>query len=244
MRRSILSSRRPSVFPAFFMLLLALNRRSPIGYDRNGADGGPFVRAFVSDICTRSVRPARARHLLPTARRRRPKGASASTEGSVWTAPENFPFWGGRGRFRRPRRIFSPTSLRADDGDSDDGRAPDHTDDGKIPKPLARGREGNVDGDLSASAAAETSDDDDFIDPLLILPLATASAVLLLFLGVMYVEVTNPAMRFDVDLYMALDSVRELGDANGADPLEAQTILAYPKLSPAEQLVGALFRPQ
>ena len=83
-------------------------------------------------------------------------------------------------------------------------------------------------------------EDDSMIDPIIILPLATISAIALLGLGVLYTKVTNPVVDFDVDFYMALDGVRDIG---GADALDAGTISGFPKLSPAEQLVGALFGP-
>jgi hypothetical protein len=83
-------------------------------------------------------------------------------------------------------------------------------------------------------------EDDSMIDPIIILPLATISAIVLLGLGVLYTKVTNPVVDFDVDFYMALDGVRDIG---GADALDAGTISGFPKLSPAEQLVGALFGP-
>jgi len=77
------------------------------------------------------------------------------------------------------------------------------------------------------------------LDPIVILPITTAFTILLLGLGVLYIQFTNPIVDFDVDFYMALDSVR----GAGGDALNVDTVMGLPKLSPAEQLVGVLFGP-
>mmetsp|Transcript_21493 Transcript_21493/g.24702 ORF Transcript_21493/g.24702 Transcript_21493/m.24702 type:complete len:163 (-) Transcript_21493:69-557(-) len=46
----------------------------------------------------------------------------------------------------------------------------------------------------------------------------------------------NPMADFDVDFFMALDRVIQA-------PVPADDIIAFPRLSPAEELVGALFGP-
>lgn len=84
----------------------------------------------------------------------------------------------------------------------------------------------------------------------MILPIATLSTISLLFLGVVYTSMTNPVVDFDIDFYMALDGVKDingnyhLDDGTGTGSGSgAGTILGLPKLSAAEQLVGALFGP-
>lgn len=87
---------------------------------------------------------------------------------------------------------------------------------------------------------------EEFMDPIMILPIATISTIVLLVLGVAYTFMTNPVMEFDIDFFMALDGVRDSTaglSTGGMDSLDANTIVGLPKLSPAEQLVGALFGP-
>ncbi len=91
-----------------------------------------------------------------------------------------------------------------------------------------------------------SSHDDPIIDPILILPVTTLAAIAVLCIFVLYTNATNPVSEFDVDFYMALDGVRDLNRSaigGGADAMDADIISTLPKLSPAEQLVGALFGP-
>ena len=89
-------------------------------------------------------------------------------------------------------------------------------------------------------------DNEKGMDPIMILPIATLTAIGLLALGVLYTKMTNPMTDFDIDFYMAIDGVRDLNaNANGGiDALDADTIVGLPQLSPAEKLVGALFGPK
>lgn len=99
----------------------------------------------------------------------------------------------------------------------------------------------------------DNPEEKELIDPLLILPLATTGAILGLILFVLYTKFTNPSTDFDIDFYMALDDMTtNTASGNGGgggyygNPdgvMAADTILGLPKLSPAEQLVGALFGP-
>ncbi len=92
------------------------------------------------------------------------------------------------------------------------------------------------------------------IDPILILPVATLVSISLLLCFVLYTKLTNPVTDFDIDFYMALDDVQKsttTGGNGGGMMMSggdyvgggADTIVGLPKLSPAEQLVGALFGP-
>lgn len=83
-------------------------------------------------------------------------------------------------------------------------------------------------------------DDDTLLDPILILPIATTISCILLVAGVIYYKLTNPTVGFDLDFYMALDGV--IG-AQPPDSMTSDMIVGLPALSPAEQLVGALFGP-
>ncbi len=86
----------------------------------------------------------------------------------------------------------------------------------------------------------------EFIDPIMILPISTLVAIVLLGIGVLYTKLTNPVVDFDVDFYMAIDGVKDstLGLNSGdMDALYADTIVGLPQLSSAEKLVGALFGP-
>ena len=111
---------------------------------------------------------------------------------------------------------------------------------------------------LSNNNNNEENDNDakEFTDPLLILPLATSGAILGLILFVLYTKFTNPATDFDIDFYMALDDMTTntasgnggggIGGGYYGNPdgvMAADTILGLPKLSPAENIVGALFGP-
>lgn len=81
-------------------------------------------------------------------------------------------------------------------------------------------------------------DDHTTLDPIYILPITTAISCILLVAGVLCYKVTNPTVDFDLDFYMALDGVI------GASPdSRSEMIVGLPPLSPAEQLVGALFGP-
>ena len=91
----------------------------------------------------------------------------------------------------------------------------------------------------------DASSTEEFLDPIMILPIATLSAIAFLFLGVAYTLTTNPVVDFDIDFYMALDGLKDinhLDDGSGAGA-GSGTIVGLPKLSAAEQLVGALFGP-
>ena len=79
------------------------------------------------------------------------------------------------------------------------------------------------------------------LDPIYILPLAAVIGVLLLATMVVYIQSTRPMSGIDVDLYMAIDDT--LSRRNGGTMGDPESIVALPTLSPAEQLVGALFGP-
>merc|ERR1740139_352613 len=81
----------------------------------------------------------------------------------------------------------------------------------------------------------EEKNKDDSFDPILILPVSTIISCIFLFVGLLFYKSTNPTVEFDVDFYMAL---------NGAlRSSTSESIVGLPPLSPAEQLVGALFGP-
>lgn len=98
----------------------------------------------------------------------------------------------------------------------------------------------------SISLKMSNGDNEEGFDPIMILPIATLTAIGLLALGVLYTKMTHPVTDFDIDFYMAIDGVRDLNaNANGGiDALDADTIVGLPQLSPAEKLVGALFGPK
>ena len=50
---------------------------------------------------------------------------------------------------------------------------------------------------------------------------------------------TSPIDGFDIDMFMALKGIIDTTPMDGSDP----TIVELPSLSPAEQLVGAIFGP-
>ena len=104
--------------------------------------------------------------------------------------------------------------------------------------------------DASSNSDSNSNSTEEFLDPIMILPIATLSAIALLFLGVAYTFTTNPVVDFDIDFYMALDGLKDVnhlddgtgtGSGSGAG---SGTIVGLPKLSAAEQLVGALFGPK
>ena len=97
-----------------------------------------------------------------------------------------------------------------------------------------------------SSLKMSNGDNEEGMDPIKILPIATLTTIGLLALGVLYTKMTNPVTDFDIDFYMAVDGVRDLNvNANGGmDALDADTIVGLPQLSPAEKLVGALFGPK
>ena len=87
--------------------------------------------------------------------------------------------------------------------------------------------------------------DEPSFDPILILPIVTASIVTITCIITLYSQWTNhPFVEFDVDFYMALDKTLSGSNTGDQDALSADTILSLPQLSPAEQLVGALFGPK
>jgi len=91
---------------------------------------------------------------------------------------------------------------------------------------------------LDAKNKNNGPDDRTTLDPILILPITTAISCVLLVAGVLYYKANNPTVDFDLDFYMALDGVV------GASPeSRSEVIIGLPPLSPAEQLVGALFGP-
>ena len=80
------------------------------------------------------------------------------------------------------------------------------------------------------------------IDPILILPSLTLVGLALLASMVIYTNLSGPSSGLDVDLYMAIDGTLN-GNSVGGGPSQEESIFALPSLSPAEQLVGALFGP-
>lgn len=81
----------------------------------------------------------------------------------------------------------------------------------------------------------------DGIDPVIILPSITIACIAILILWVLNAKLSNPNAYFDVDFYMALDGI--IGNP-GSDTVDSpESIVGLPPLSPAEQLVGAIFGP-
>lgn len=84
--------------------------------------------------------------------------------------------------------------------------------------------------------------DKDNVDPIYILPsITTTFSLIFLILGLLFSSSNRNMVttrEFDVDFYMALDGT--LNSNNDGGDL---TINPLPPLSPAEQLVGALFGP-
>ena len=80
----------------------------------------------------------------------------------------------------------------------------------------------------------------DGVDPIIILPYITLACIAALIAGVFYAKANNPNTYFDIDFYMALDGVIGNTAATADSP---ESIVGLPPLSPAEQLVGALFGP-
>eukprot|EP00588_Corethron_pennatum_P029211 CAMPEP_0194323912 /NCGR_PEP_ID=MMETSP0171-20130528/26037_1 /TAXON_ID=218684 /ORGANISM="Corethron pennatum, Strain L29A3" /LENGTH=193 /DNA_ID=CAMNT_0039082661 /DNA_START=56 /DNA_END=637 /DNA_ORIENTATION=- len=70
-------------------------------------------------------------------------------------------------------------------------------------------------------------------------PIAAAVVVLVAFLLKFYLD---PSLRFDVDVYLALDGLT--GNGSSAPVSFGETILELPRLGPAERIVGAFFGPQ
>ena len=89
--------------------------------------------------------------------------------------------------------------------------------------------------DDSSSQTTTSSPNSDMFDPILILPSLTLVGLALLVSMVVYTNISRPNSGLDVDLYMAIDGTLK---ANSDE-----SIFALPPLSPAEQLVGALFGP-
>lgn len=105
-------------------------------------------------------------------------------------------------------------------------------------------RRGNMMIDMSNNESGDQ--EKEIIDPIMILPIVTLVAIALLGMGVLYTKLTNPVVDFDVDFYMAIDSVKDSTaglNSGGMDALDTDTIVGLPPLSPAEKLVGALFGP-
>lgn len=219
---------------------------SKIGFEWNGngadCNCGLFAHAIVSDTHlrpTRSMRLDRVHVLVHI--RKQTESQRSNIIASTYNLPKNIKSFGGRGNIHDPSRILRSTLLLASENqDLED--VSEHKLGAKVNGDPSDIRE------VEIIATANDYDDDNgdndtFIDPILILPLATTSAIILLGLGVLYTKATNPTMDFDIDFYMALDGVREFGSSSTDSLLDPDTISAYPKLSPAEQLVGALFGP-
>ena len=224
---------------------------SKIGFEWNGngadCDCGLFVHAIVSDT---HLRPTRSMRLdrVHVHIRAQTESQRSNIIASTYNLPNNIKSFGGRGNLHDPSRILRSTLLLVsenrdlEDVEILDSKSSEHKLGAKVNGDPSDIRE------VEIIATANDNDDDNgdndaLIDPILILPLATTLAIILLGLGVLYTKATNPTMDFDIDFYMALDGVREFGSSSTDSLLDPDTISAYPKLSPAEQLVGALFGP-
>merc|ERR1711862_614521 len=96
-----------------------------------------------------------------------------------------------------------------------------------------------------SSSSAKPRNNKILIDPITILPTITIACIFSLITGVLYMKANNPNTYFDIDFYMALDGVIGNNAATELDPssMPESTIIELPPLSPAEQLVGAIFGP-
>lgn len=92
--------------------------------------------------------------------------------------------------------------------------------------------------------------DEEIIDPIYILPIATTMTILAVLSILLYNIFTNPMTSFDIDFYMALDGTLNNSNAMNTGVMDTsgggaqlESITGLPPLSPAEKIVGAFFGP-
>jgi hypothetical protein len=90
------------------------------------------------------------------------------------------------------------------------------------------------------SARKDPNDDDTSSTPFLTLALPLVALLALWPLLALFRDTNDPTSGFDIDMFMALKGIMDSG--NAALQYDGE-IFELPPLSPAEQLVGAIFGP-
>lgn len=92
--------------------------------------------------------------------------------------------------------------------------------------------------------SSDDGEDDSF--PLMVVALPLVALAALWPLLAIFRDANDPTSGFDIDMFMALKGILDSGngnDAGGMMVLGDDSIIELPPLSPAEQLVGAIFGP-
>jgi hypothetical protein len=79
--------------------------------------------------------------------------------------------------------------------------------------------------------------------PFLAVALPLVGLVALWPLLALFRDTNDPTSGFDIDMYMALKGILDTGNGGTGMMMVGDEIIELPRLSPAEQLVGAIFGP-